>query len=326
MLLVADLLRQLQRAHHAAGGPACHQEDRLARRLARGNDAAGRIEYVERSAEAAVAQQVFDPVQIIGDFRCEIGVEHGRGRALVFADDRRDLAGQTDKGVRRHLANDGADPLFVRRIAERPQQHHRESLRAGVDQFADRAAHALFVERNEHATGLIDALAHLAHQTARHDRIGVTASAVAPEMLDRNAGREAHQPLQRQRVAEAARGDQAGGRAGALDQRVGGLRRAVAEGGDLAEKLFRPEPVRFRRDGDGVEHAFFQFAGCGGGLGGRNIAALIHQHQIGKSAANIDSEIHHRRRRERFPSRLLPQALRDRGRRSPPLVQMPPQR
>ena len=36
---VADLLRQLQRAHHAAGGPAGHQEDRLARRLARGNDA-----------------------------------------------------------------------------------------------------------------------------------------------------------------------------------------------------------------------------------------------------------------------------------------------
>ena len=313
MLLVADLLRQLQRAHHAAGGPACHQEDRLARRLARGNDAAGRIEYVERSAEAAVAQQVFDPVQIIGDFRCEIGVEHGRSRALVFADDRRDLAGQTDKGVRRHFANDGADALFVRGIAERPEQHHRESLRAGVDQFADRAAHALFVERNEHATGLIDALAHLAHQAAGHDRIGVTASAVAPEMLDRNAGSEPHQPLQRQRVAEAARGDEAGGRAGALDQCVGGLRGAVAEGGDLAEKLFGAEPLRFGRDGDRVEHAFFQFAGCGGRLGGRNIAALIHQHQIGEGAADIDSEIHNSGRRERFPSRLLPQALRDSG-------------
>jgi hypothetical protein len=69
-------------------------------------------------------------------------------------------------------------------------------------------------------------------------------------------------------VSQAARGDEAGGRAGALDQCVGGLRGAVAEGGDLAEKLFGAEPLRFGRDGDRVEHAFFQFAGCGGGLGG----------------------------------------------------------
>jgi len=68
------------------------------------------------------------------------------------------LTGQADKGVRRHLANDGANPLFVRRIAERPEQRHSKGLHAGVNQFCNSAAHARFVERNEHATGLIDPL------------------------------------------------------------------------------------------------------------------------------------------------------------------------
>jgi hypothetical protein len=165
-------------------------------------------------------------------------------------------------------------------------------LHAGVKQFGNSAAHARFFERNEHATGLIDPLANLANEAARHNRIRIASAAVAPEMLDRNTGGEAHQPLQRQRVAKAAGGDQAGGRAGALDQRVGGLRGAVAEGGDPAEKLFGPEPLRLCRDCDRVKDALFQFAGWGGRLGGRDIAAFIHQHQIRKGAANIDSEIH----------------------------------
>jgi hypothetical protein len=202
------------------------------------------------------------------------------------------LAGQADEGVRRQLANDRADALFVRRIAERPEQRHREGLNAGLDQFARRLAHAVFVEGNQHAAGLIDSLAHLANERPRHDRIGVAAAAVTPEMLHRDAGGEAYQPLQRQRVAEAAGGDETGGGAGALDQGVGGLGGAMAESGDAAKKLFRPQSLCFRSHRDRIEDALFQFAGRRGRLGGRDIAALIHQHQVGKGAADVDSEIH----------------------------------
>ena len=132
-------------------------------------------------------------------------------------------------------------------------------------------------------------------------------------MLDRNAGSEPHQPLQRQRVAEAAGGDEAGGRAGALDQCVGGLRGAVAEGGDLAEQLFGAEPLRFGRDGDRVEHAFFQFAGCGGRLGGRILPPSSISTKSVKVPPISIPRIHNSGRRERFPSMLLPQALRDSG-------------
>jgi len=66
----------------------------------------------------------------------------------------------------------------------------------------------------------------------------------------------------------------------------------VAEGGDTAKKLLRPEALRFRCHGDRIKDAFFKFARRGGRLGGRDIAALIHQHQVGKGAADVDSEIH----------------------------------
>jgi len=106
------------------------------------------------------------------------------------------LTGQADKGVRHHLANDGANPLFVRRIAERPQQRDREGLNTGLDQFAHRAAHALFVKRNERTPGLVDALAHFPDKRPRDDRIGIAPAAVTSEMLDWDAGGKTHQPLQ----------------------------------------------------------------------------------------------------------------------------------
>ena len=68
-VVVADLLRQLQRAHDAAGRAARHQQYRLARRFACRDDAAGGIEHVELAAKAALAQQAFDAVEIVGDFR-----------------------------------------------------------------------------------------------------------------------------------------------------------------------------------------------------------------------------------------------------------------
>ena len=127
----------------------------------------------------------------------------------------------------------------MRRIAERPQQCHRECLGAGVDQIAYRGTNAFLVERNQHAPGLIDALAHFAHQAARHDRLRITPAAVVPEVFNRNAGGETHQALQHEGIAKAAGRDQAGGRAGAFNQRVGGLGSAVAEGADAAKQTVR---------------------------------------------------------------------------------------
>ncbi len=291
-VVVADLLRQLQRAHDAAGRAARDQQDRLARRFACRDDAAGGIEHVELAAKAALAQQAFNAIEIVGDFGREIRVEHRRRGALIFADDRRHFARQTDVAAGRQFADDFADALLVRRIAERPQQSHRKRLGAGVDQIAHRGANAVLVERNQHVAGLIDALAHFADQAARHDRDRIAPPAVMAEVFNRNAGGETHQTLQRERVAKAARRNQPGGCAGAFDQRVGRLRGAMAEGADAAEQIFRAQSAAAGGDGDGVEYAFFQFAGCGGGLGGTYIPVLVHQDEIGKRAADIDTKIH----------------------------------
>ena len=80
---------------------------------------------------------------------------------------------------------------------------------------------------------------------------------------------------------------------------------------DAASKFFRPEALRAGGDGDGVEHALFQLARRGGRLGGADIAALVHEHEIGERAADIDAEIHVANAIECFPGPL--QALRDRG-------------
>ena len=63
-----------------------------------------------------------------------------------------------------------ADPLLMRRIAERPEQSDRKGLGAGFDQFANRGANALLVKRHQHAAGLIDPLADFAH--SRRGTIG----------------------------------------------------------------------------------------------------------------------------------------------------------
>lgn len=86
--------------------------------------------------------------------------------------------------------------------------------------------------------------------------LGVPAKAIAGD-----PGREAHQSLNSKGVAKAAGRQQPGARAGALNDRVGRLRCAMPERGDLCEQLLSGHALLLGSVLDGVEHANFEFAG-----------------------------------------------------------------
>ena len=58
------------------------------------------------------------------------------------------------------LGDDGADALLVRRIEEGKQQADRDGLHVCGDQVRDRAMHAVFVERGQHAALRVESFPH----------------------------------------------------------------------------------------------------------------------------------------------------------------------
>jgi hypothetical protein len=68
----------------------------------------------------------------------------------------------------------------------------------------------------------------------------------------------------------------------------------MAEGADAAEQLLGREPLHAGHHRDRVEHALFQLARRGRRLGGADAAVVLHQHQVGEGAADIDTEVHGR--------------------------------
>jgi hypothetical protein len=75
-VLVAKLPGQLHRTHFA--------------------DDARRIEDGKRAVETTLAQHLLDAIEVGHDLRRQIGVERGGRGAFVFADDRSDVARDTD--------------------------------------------------------------------------------------------------------------------------------------------------------------------------------------------------------------------------------------
>ena len=71
-------------------------------------------------------------------------------------------------------------------------RHTASAVMSGVEQLADGPGDGLLVELEQDMTGLVDPLGHLAHEAARHDRLGVAATAVPAEPLGRDARGEAH--------------------------------------------------------------------------------------------------------------------------------------
>ena len=71
-----------------------------------------------------------------------------------------------------------ADPLFVHRVGDRPQQRHGDRLDVVLAQLGEDVLDLLGVERLEHLALRGDPLAHLEGQLPRHVRVRISMTEV----------------------------------------------------------------------------------------------------------------------------------------------------
>ena len=121
-----------------------------------------------------VAQALLEPRHIGRDARHDGGVEHGRERALVFADHRQHVDRRRHRHAGQFLAQDLGDAFLMGRIGEGMQQADRDGLHLQAAAFGRRGAHARLVERAQHHAAGADALVDLEH--ARRPAPGAPAS------------------------------------------------------------------------------------------------------------------------------------------------------
>ena len=229
--------------------------------------------------DAERAQTRLETLQIAAGEALHVDVgKRGRG-AVVLADLGDDLAGQRAADLGRVRPQQLADRLLVRRIAIAVQQAYRDGLDALGAQSVDQAQHLVRVERRQHAAVGEKPLVQLEAQMARrqrgrplHEQIVHVVAVLAPDLDG---------------VAKAARGDQRGARALALDQGVGEQRGAVHHVGDRG----RGHARLLENLADPLLDRLVRLRGRGQNLGdAQERAGIVHHHEIGEGAADIRAD------------------------------------
>ena len=159
------------------------------------------------------------------------------------------------------------------------QQADRDRLDTLRDQLADDPPRAVLVERLAHRAVGQQPFAHLAAQVSRHEgrrRIDEQVVHVVATLV-----------ANLERVPEALGGEERRARALALDERVGGERRAVHDRADGARGS--PRLLEERRDAllDRVRRVFRRGENLAHARGARR---LVDHHEIGEGAADVDPE------------------------------------
>ena len=217
-------------ADHAGGRTGQRGQRRGPADRLRAGDAAVRLHQQERRLHLRVAQPLLEPRHVGRDARHHGGVEHGRERALVFADHRQHVDRRRHRHAGQFLAQDLGDAFLMGWIGEGMQQAHRHGLHLQAPALGRRGAHARLVERAQHHPAGADALIDLQHARGRH-----RAGRLHPG-VEIGAARDVL-PADGEHMAEARGGDQCGARPLAFQDHVGGDRRAMqhmAEGGRAA--------------------------------------------------------------------------------------------
>ena len=172
-----------------------------------------------------------------------------------------------------------ADRLLVARIDIGVQQAHGDRRRRRRRRAATTARDFREVERGEHGARRVHALGGFAAHRARHQRrrqvdaqiVDVVARFACPS----------------RDVAKAARHDEAGARALALDQRVGDERRRVDKEIEIGRRL----AVFLQQSPRAVDDCNARIGRGGQQLARRDRAGCaIVQHEVGKSAADVDRQ------------------------------------
>ena len=232
---------------------------------------------VERAVEATFPETAGEILQVSLHQRLDAGVGHRRGEPVELANLGRHLAGEADRECGMPARDDVADGLLVRRIGAGVQQADCETVDAAGHQRVDRAVHAFEVERLEDLPVRGNPLRDGRDPLPRHQGVGLldvevvlVVAALVGDLED---------------VPEPLRDDGADGRAGALDQGVGGERGPVNDRADVRRGEIRP----CQRQPHPIQHPPHRIVRCGEHLAGEAGAVTLDRH-VGESAADVDGE------------------------------------
>ena len=233
-----------------------------------------------------------EPAHVAAGDRLQEGIEHGGGEPLVFAELGLHLAGERDVDAGQRRPQRLTHAPLVLRIEEREKKAHGHALGSARLHVGDGAGHVGIVERPDHLARRSDALGDLEAVLARHQRLGM----VGLQIVDLGSRLAADL----QQVLEAGRSDERNLASAPLDQRVGCNRGAVGEEGQATLGGERTQALQNCARG---------IVGRGGDLVRARLAGrLVHQKEVGESAADVDPERRaHRRPREARP-RVRPTA------------------
>src|SRR5262249_33804177 len=171
-------------------------------------------EFIIRArAREAPQRKLLQRAQVARDRRADIGVGHGRSRALVLAPFRIDLVRQRHVEIGCDGANDFSGRFLVDGIGVSEQEAYGDGLDAIGHERRDRGAHVVRHQRLDHLALEAHPLADLENSVAReqHSRRGredvedVLAAPLPSDLVD---------------VAETARGQQSDPNALAFEQGV----------------------------------------------------------------------------------------------------------
>ncbi len=263
----------------AAGGTALQHADREVARGLRRQQAAGGVHEAQLAAEAAGVQLALQLGDVAAHQRLHIGVGAGGVAALVLPQLRHHVGRDGDRDVGERRADDGRCLLLMRWIAVGVEEADGDRLDPFGYQALRHGAHLVGIERGQHVAVAVDAFRHLQAMAARHQRVGE----LQEQVVDVVALLGAHL----QDVAEAARGDQAQARAGALDQGVGDQGGAVDHVADVGER----ELGGVQQFGEALQRADRGVVRRGQALVEADFVALrVEQDEVGEGAADVETD------------------------------------
>ena len=229
------------RADHAGRWAGQHRAHRLVGGGLEADDATVRLREMRRDRHAERREARREAIDVALHHRAEIGVHHRGREPFELAKLGRDLMARADEGFGIFLLHDLFGAQLMRGAHEAVEERDRDRADTGRAQLARRGADRVFIERNIHLAGMAHALGDLEAQAALDQSrrlVGENVVEVGPLL-----------PADLEQIAEAVGGDETGGHALVLDQRIGGDRGAMAEIADRRCGLI----ARLRRD---AAHAF----------------------------------------------------------------------
>ena len=215
LVLIAGKLGQAKRADDAAGRPAEHEARRFLRGLRRADRAAIGLHHTDVQFGKGIGQ-VF---QVAAHQRQQVGVDDGRGGALILAIFGQNVAAERDGQTRAGAAQNLGGAPFMLRIAKTVEKADGQALRRGRGDLRRGAREGLLVQGRQDVAGGVEAFHGRESQVSRGQWMwtplvqGVEMGPVLAANFDD--------------IDETGGGQQGRARAAPLQQRVGGDGRAM---------------------------------------------------------------------------------------------------